>query len=144
MESNKKINLKSNKNYSIKGNVDAHKEATFTSKQTTISFGIRDDQNHLPNPVELLLGAFAACCLKNIERFSDTLKFGYEHAQIEVIGERQEKPTKLVAIAYTIQIKSEDSHLNLKLLHKNIQKFSTIYNTLKETCSVSGEIKLIV
>ena len=118
----------------------AHQQATFTSKQTTVSFGIKDDQNHLPNPAELLLGAFAACGLKNIERFSNTLKFDYEHAQIEVIGERQEKPTKLVTIKYRILIKSEDPRLNLKLLHKNLQKFGTIYNTLKETCNVSGEI----
>lgn len=91
----------------------------------------------------MLLGAFAACCLKNIERFSDTLKFDYEHAQIEVVGERQEKPTKLVTIKYIILIKSEDPKLNPKLLHKNLQKFGTIYNTLKETCKVSGEIILI-
>lgn len=130
-------------NYMVNGNVIAHQQATFTSKQTHVSFGIRSDQNHLPNPAELLLGAFAACCLKNIERFSDTLKFDYEDAQIEVVGERQEKPTRLFAITYTIHIKSEDTSLNLKLLHKNLQKFGTIYNTLKETCDVSGEMKLL-
>ena len=130
-------------NYTVNGNVVAHQQATFTSKQTTVAFGIRSDQNQLPNPAELLLGAFAACCLKNIERFSNTLKFVYESAKIEVIGERQEKPTKLIAITYTIYIKSADAGLNLKLLHKNLQKFGTIYNTLKETCEVSGAIKLI-
>jgi ArsR family transcriptional regulator len=29
------------------------------------------------------------------------------------------------------------------LLHKNIQKYGTIYNTLKDTCAVSGEIKIV-
>ncbi|GGX11055.1 OsmC family protein [Aquimarina muelleri] len=130
-------------NYTVSGNIIAHQQATFTSKQTNVSFGIKRDQNYLPNPAELLLGAFAACCLKNIERFSDTLKFNYEDARIEVLGERQERPTKLVAIQYTIHIKSEDASLNVKLLHKNLQKFGTIYNTLKETCNISGEIKLI-
>lgn len=130
-------------NYIVSGKVVAHQQATFTSKQISVSFGIRSDQDHLPNPAELLLGAFAACCFKNIERFSDTLQFDYERAQIEVIGERQEKLTKLTAITYTIYIKSEDASLNLKLLHKNLQKFGTIYNTLKETCDVSGELKLI-
>jgi len=81
--------------------------------------------------------------LKNIERFSKTLKFDYEYVQIEVVGERQEKPTKLGTIKYTIYIASEDPGLKLKLLHKNLQKFGTIYNTLKETCNVSGEILLI-
>lgn len=31
-------------NYTISGNVVAHQQATFTSKQTTISFGIKGDQ----------------------------------------------------------------------------------------------------
>lgn len=44
-----------------------------------------------------------------MERFSNTLKFDYDHAQIVVVGERQEKPTKLVTIKYTLLIKSEDS-----------------------------------
>ena len=130
-------------NYTVSGKMIAHEQANFIAKQTNMSFGIRSDQVHLPNPAELLLGAFAACCLKNIERFSYTLKFDYEYAKIEVIGERQEKPTKLIAIQYIIYIKSEDVNLNLKLLHKNIQKFGTIYNTLKETCAVSGEIRSI-
>ena len=96
----------------------------------------------MANPAELLLGAFAACCLKNIERFSQLLKFDYENAQIEVIGERQDAPPKMKAIRYTIQIKSQDKRLNIALLHKNIQKYGTIYNTLKETCEVSGEITI--
>jgi uncharacterized OsmC-like protein len=87
------------------------------------------------------LGAFAACCLKNVERFSKILKFEYENAAIEVEGERQESPTKLIAINYIISIKGAD--INLNLLHKNIQKYGTIYNTLKETCEIQGEIRLI-
>lgn len=64
-------------NYTVGGNIVAHQQATFTSKQTNVFFGIRSDQDQLPNPAELLLGSFAACCLKNIERFYNTLKFNY-------------------------------------------------------------------
>ncbi|MGK0388379.1 MAG: putative OsmC-like protein, partial [Maribacter sp.] len=70
------------------------------------------------------------------------LKFDYKNAQIEVIGERQNAPPKMKAIRYTIQIKSQDEQLNVDLLHKNIQKYGTIYNTLKETCEVSGIVKI--
>ncbi len=129
--------------YIINGNITAHQKATFTSKKTIVPFGIFKDQDQLPNPVELLLGSFASCCLKNIERFSSTLKFNYKNAQIEVIGERQEKPTKLIAIKYIIYIKSKDNNLNITLLHKNLKKFGTIYNTLKEVCEITGEIQLI-
>ena len=126
--------------YSVSGNIEAHLTANFTSKDKTVSFGITNTQNNLPNPAELLLGSFAACCLKNIERFSALLKFEYQKATIEVIGERQEKPTKLSEIKYVIRIKSDDPNLNIDLLHKNIQKFGTIYNTLKDVLAVSGEI----
>jgi hypothetical protein len=47
--------------YTVSGNVVAHKQATFTSKQTNVSFGIKSDQDHLPNPTESLLETFAAC-----------------------------------------------------------------------------------
>lgn len=46
------------------------------------------------------------------------------------------------AIHYVIYLKSKDEKLNLNLLHKNIQKFGTIYNTLKGVCKVSGEMVL--
>ena len=59
----------------------------------------------------------------------------------DIIGNRQENPTKLIGIQYVIKIKGED--INLDLLHRNIQKFGTIYNTLKEMCEISGELKLM-
>jgi len=33
--------------------------------------------------------------------------------------------------------------LNVELLKKNIEKFGTIYNTIKLSCSISGTIKTI-
>jgi uncharacterized OsmC-like protein len=80
--------------------------------------------------------------LKNVQRFSELLGFEYTKASIEVTGDRQEKPTKIIAIRYVILINSGDEKLNPKLLHRNLQKFGTIYNTLKEVCEVSGEVVL--
>lgn len=127
-------------NYQVSGSINPTRDATFSAKNSHVSFGVLSDQEDLPNPAELLLGAFAACCLKNVQRFSDLLGFDYVTATIEVTGERQEKPTKIIAISYVIHIKSVDGKLNPKLLHKNLQKFGTIYNTLKEMCDVSGEL----
>ena len=129
--------------YSVSGKLEAHTSAHFTSKTKNITFGIGSKQNHLPNPAELLLGSFAACCLKNVDRFSSMLKFEYQNATIEVVGIRQEKPTKLIEIKYLIRIESKDSHLNPELLHRNLQKFGTIYNTLKDVLAISGEIILV-
>lgn len=125
--------------YTVIGSIDKLNKAGFQVKENYISFGIKQGEEHLPNPVELLLGSFSACCLKNVERFSHILDFEYESASIEVIGDRQENPTKLIAIHYVIYIKADK--VNLELLHKNIQKFGTIYNTLKEMCEISGELR---
>jgi uncharacterized OsmC-like protein len=128
--------------YNLSGSITPGREAAFSIKKSRVSFGILNEQDSLPNPAELLLGAFAACCLKNVHRFSELLGFDYESARIEVVGDRQEKPTKLVAIRYVIYLSSADEKLNIELLHKNIRKFGTIYNTLKEVCDVSGKLVL--
>ena len=128
--------------YHVSGTITPAREATFTVKQGSVTFGVTNSQEELPNPAELLLGAFAACCLKNVQRFSGILGFDYASATIEVTGERRETPTKIVAIHYVIRIDCVDEKLNLKLLHKNLQKFGTIYNTLSEVCEVSGELSI--
>lgn len=129
--------------YFVNGKSSSNGQADFAIRQSEISFGIAGDEKELPNPAELLLGAFAACCLKNVERFSKILKFHYETAQIEVKAERQNAPSKITSIHYIIQIKSDDERLNVKLLHKNIKKHGTIYNTLKAACTISGDIQIV-
>jgi uncharacterized OsmC-like protein len=129
--------------YFVNAESSSSGQAGFTIRQSEILFGTAGDEKELPNPAELLLGAFAACCLKNVDRFSKILKFHYETAQIEVSAERQNVPSKITSIHYIIQIKSGDERLNLKLLHKNIEKHGTIYNTLKAVCSISGDIQIV-
>ncbi|MCO4813801.1 MAG: OsmC family protein [Flavobacteriales bacterium] len=107
-----------------------------------IKFGVTK-QSELPSPAELLVAAFAACCLKNIERFSEMMKFEYNHAEIIVNAERQDKPPMINVITYEIEINSSDSKLNKDLLLRNIQKFGTIYNTLNVVCKISGDIKVV-
>lgn len=120
----------------------AHQTGTIIVKHNAVGFGITS-QKELLNPAELLLGAFAACCLKSVERFSKLLKFEYDDARIEVVGLRQEKPTKLIEIQYILYINSQDPSLNLPLLHKNIQQYGTIYNTLKASCAISGALEIV-
>jgi hypothetical protein len=44
-------------------------------------------------------------------------------------------------IQYELIIYSQDESLNIDLLQKNIEKFGTIFNTVKASCLVSGTIK---
>jgi uncharacterized OsmC-like protein len=129
--------------YSVSASSTAHHEAQIKAKEQVIEFGITKDHDTVAGPAELLVSAFAACCLKNVERFSSILKFEYESANIQVKGERQDRPPKIVKLTYELEIKSEDANLKLDLLHRNIQKFGTIYNTLKGTCAIVGKIKRI-
>lgn len=114
--------------------------AGFEVRYNEVNFGVATDEEQLPNPAELLLGAFAACCLKNVERFSKMLKFDYERAEIEVEGIRQDAPSKVTDIKYRLRITTQQEDLNTRLLHKNIKRHSTVFNTLRESCNISGEI----
>ena len=128
-------------NYSIQAQSTANQEASISFKETSTAFGITPETaDSLPGPAELFLGAFAACVLKNVERFSAFMKFTYTKAEIEVSATRLEKPPRLDEIHYTLRIFSNDEKLNGALLKKNLEKFGTIYNTVKLSCSIVGEI----
>ena len=71
------------------------------------------------------------------------MNFKYSNAEIIVNASRLEKPPRMDEINYELRIYSQDSNLNINLLKKNIEKFGTIFNTVKSSCSVIGEIKKI-
>lgn len=130
--------------YSITANSKANSNAQIAFKQTETSFGITPETAEtLPSPADLFLGAFAACVLKNVERFSAFMKFEYSKAEINVSSTRLDKPPRMDEITYALTIFSKDDKLNVKLLKKNIEKFGTIYNTVKLSSTIIGEIKVI-
>ncbi len=130
--------------YQIKASSTANEDAVIHIKQSDIDFGTTlKTAETLPNPAELYLGAFAACMLKNVERFSGMLKFTYTKATVEVNATRLENPPRMDSIVYNLTIYSNDKKLNTDLLKKNIEKFGTIYNTVKLSCSISGTINTI-
>jgi len=60
------------------------------ARQATVEFDTSAGQSetHM-GPADLLATAFAACVLKNVERFSGILPFRYDGASISVIAERE-------------------------------------------------------
>jgi uncharacterized OsmC-like protein len=92
------------------------------------------------NPAELLLTALAACMLKAIERVLPMLNFSLRSASVRVHGVRQDVPPQLVTIDYELLVDSDESDERLDLLHRNIQKYGTVYNTLAGAVKVSGVI----
>ena len=58
-------------NYHIKVSSISNQDTVIHIKQSNIDFGSTSNTAEiLPIPSELFLGAFAACMLKNVERFS--------------------------------------------------------------------------
>ncbi len=130
--------------YQIKASSISNKDALIHIKQSNIDFGTTlETSETLPNPAELLLGAFGACMLKNVERFSGMMKFSYTKATLEVNATRLENPPRMDSIVYNLTIHSSDKKLNVDLLKKNIEKFGTIYNTMKLSCSISGTLNTV-
>ncbi|WP_166387468.1 OsmC family protein [Polaribacter sp. 11A2H] len=131
-------------NYQIKASSLSNADAVIHIKESNIDFGTTSKTAEtLPNPAELFLGSFAACMLKKVERFSRMMKFTYSKATLKVSATRLENPSRMDNIMYNLTIYSNDKKLNTDLLKKNIEKFGTIYNTIKLACSISGTLKTI-
>lgn len=92
------------------------------------------------NPAELLLAAVAACILKNIERVAPMIHFDYRGVIVKVHGIRQDSPPKMASITYAISIDTDENKPKLALLHKNIKKYGTVYNTVAPGTELSGEL----
>jgi uncharacterized OsmC-like protein len=93
------------------------------------------------NPVELLLSALAACMLKGIERLAPTLGFSYSQVEIDFVAHRPEQEARIEDITYEIRVTTDEPDNRLDLMHKNLQKQGTIYNTVKLGTNLSGAIK---
>lgn len=90
------------------------------------------------NPAELLLAAIAACILKNIERIAPMIKFEYTGVSIKVHGVRQDSPPKMSRIDYEIVVDSDENDRKLELMHENIRKYGTVYNTVAPGTELTG------
>jgi uncharacterized OsmC-like protein len=131
-------------NYQINASSKVNEDAVIHIKESNIEFGTTSKTAKiLPNPAELFLGSFAACMLKNVERFSEMMKFNYTKTTLEVNATRLENPPRMENLIYNLTIYSSDTKLNTALLKKNIKKHGTIYNTIKLSCHIEGTIKTI-
>jgi len=93
------------------------------------------------NPAELLLTALAACMIKGIERVMPMLHFELRGVEVALRGLRQDSPPKMARIEYTLTVDTDESDKRLELLHQNVMKFGTVYNTLAAGTELTGEIR---
>lgn len=93
------------------------------------------------NPAELLLAALAACMIKGIERVTPMLAFQLRGVEVHVHGVRQDVPPRLESIRYEIVVDSDESDARLSLLHENVKKYGTVFNTVAPGTSLSGVLR---
>lgn len=92
------------------------------------------------NPAELFLAAIAACMLKGIERTVPMLKFQLRGVEVRLHGVRQDSPPKMVSVDYELIVDTDEDDRRLALLHTNVRKFGTIYNTVSAAIRLDGRI----
>ena len=92
------------------------------------------------NPAEIFLASIAACMLKGIERVTPILEFDLRGAAVRLKGVRQDAPPKMISVSYELIIDTDENDHRLDLLHKNVRKFGTIFNTVSEATQLTGMI----
>lgn len=93
------------------------------------------------NPAELLLAALSACMIKGIERVTPILKFELRGIEVIVDGVRQDVPPKLESIRYEIIVDTDESDQRLDLLHDNVKKYGTVFNTVAPGTDLQGVLR---
>lgn len=90
------------------------------------------------NPAELLLAALSACMIKGIERVTPILKLELRGVEVRVHGVRQDVPPRLESITYEIIVDTDEPERRLDLLHENVRKYGTVFNTVAPGTELTG------
>ncbi|XDD47039.1 OsmC family protein [Leptospira sp. WS39.C2] len=121
--------------------VDSHSSLSrCKSAEIVLDTDLAGNPNAL-NPAELLLSALSACIIKGVERVAPILHFQMKGIQVIVDGIRQDVPPKMEFIRYTVIVDTEESDERLHLLHENIKKYGTVFNTIAPGTDLAGEIR---
>lgn len=128
--------------YTVSARTTTHGRAQVDAGSEAVRFdsGWGSQPSGLPGPAELLASSFAACLLKNLERAGQLLGFDYGSAEVEVTARRQDDPPRFVEISYEMKVTTDEPTRRLDLVHRNLQKYGTVYNTLAAVCDVHGNL----
>lgn len=120
--------------------IDAHgSEATTKDATIVLDTDVKGRPDAF-NPAELLLASVAACMIKGIERVTPMLQFDLSGVEVKLRAVRQDSPPKIVSIDYDLIVDTPESDQRLELLHTNVRKYGTIYNTVSAATALNGRI----
>ena len=120
--------------------VDAH-GGVASCKEATIGLdtGLAGSRDAF-NPAELLLAALAACMIKGIERVAPMLKFQLRGVDVRIRGVRHDVPPRMETIDYEVVVDTDEPDHRLALLHENVKKYGTVFNTVAPGTSLGGPL----
>ena len=93
------------------------------------------------NPAELFLAAIAACMIKGIERVTPTLHFDLKGVEVHLTAVRQDAPPRIVSVDYELVVETDETDQRIELLHTNVRKYGTIFNTVAEAADLTGTVR---
>ncbi len=93
------------------------------------------------NPAELLLAALSACMIKGIERVTPILKFRLRGVEVKVHGVRRDVPPGMESITYEIVVDTDEDDRRLELLHDNVRRYGTVFNTVVPGTALTGTLR---
>jgi uncharacterized OsmC-like protein len=76
--------------------------------------------------------------IKGIERVTPILKFQLRGVEVKVDGVRQDVPPRMESITYEIIVDTDESDQRLNLLHENVKKYGTVFNTVSPGTDLRG------
>lgn len=121
--------------------IDAHGSlARCKAAEIALDTDLAGDPNAF-NPAELLLAALSACIVKGIERVAPMLQFDLRGLEVRVDGVRRDSPPGMESITYEIIVDSDEPDRRLELLHENVKKFGTVFNTVAPGTQLSGLLR---
>jgi len=93
------------------------------------------------NPAELLLASLSACMIKSIERLTPLLHLSVNGVEVQIEGVRQDVPPRMESIRYEIIVDTAEPDDRLNLLHENVKKFGTVFNTVLPGTTLCGVLR---
>jgi uncharacterized OsmC-like protein len=121
--------------------LDAHgSRARCRQAEITLDTDLAGNPNAF-NPAELLLAALSACIIKGIERITPMINFSLRGVEVKVDGVRQDAPPGMESITYEIVVDTDEPDRRLELLHDNVKKFGTVFNTVAPGTQLTGGLR---
>ena len=122
--------------------IDSHgSEAATKSASITLDTDVSGRPDAF-NPAELLLAAIAACMIKGIERVTPMLKFKLRGVEIRPrMGCARTVRRRWWQSIYDLIVDTDEDDRRLELLHLNVRKFGTIFNTVAAATKLEGVIR---